>query len=280
MIDLSSINHKNKPLILLLAYSLLAMLGVADAYTGYELGFSIFYVFPISLVVWSLGRTYGIVISIVSAAVWLKADLVDGHVYSNQLIPVWNAFIRFSFFLIIVLLLAALKKSMEREQRLARTDPLTGAINSLHFYELLEIEINRLQRYKNPFTLAYIDLDNFKKINDQSGHHIGDAVLVDIVKNTKKNLRKTDMVARIGGDEFVILFPDTLQDNAKIVLTKLQTSLLEEMSKNNWPVTFSIGALTCMPTSFDASEIIKKADNLMYDVKNKGKNAISYGVFQ
>ena len=132
---------------------------------------------------------------------------------------------------------------------------------------------------KHPFTLAYIDLDNFKTVNDQLGHATGDQVLRTVVSSVKKNIRRTDIVARLGGDEFALLLPETNQESARVVLSKIQDGLLEEMRKNNWPVTFSIGVLTCRvaPPSTDA--LVSMADELMYSVKHDGKNGVKYATY-
>ena len=140
-------------------------------------------------------------------------------------------------------------------------------------------EIGRLQRYKRQFTVAYVDLDNFKTVNDQFGHSKGDELL-RIVANTARNqLRDTDVVARLGGDEFALLLPETGQEDARVVIAKIQRSFLSEMRNNGWPVTLSIGVLTCIEMPGTADELIKMADKLMYSVKNNGKNAISESVY-
>ncbi|MEB3355464.1 MAG: GGDEF domain-containing protein [Synechococcales bacterium] len=260
----------------LLGFITVGMIGTVDFLTGHELSFSVFYVIPISLITWFVSYRLGIIASIVSAWVWLWADLSSGSIYSHSLIPVWNSLIRFIFFLIITLLLSRVKNDMEREKKLSRTDNLTGAANSRFFFELLQMEVDRFQRYQRPFTLAYIDLDNFKAVNNSFGHPIGDQVLYTIVSHARKKLRKTDIIARLGGDEFVLLLPETDQDSARIVLPKFQSNLLEEMQRNQWPVTFSIGVLTCSIGPFDANKLIGLADKLMYDVKNSGKNSLKY----
>jgi diguanylate cyclase (GGDEF)-like protein len=252
------------------------LVGIIDVLTGYELAFSLFYLLPISLAAWFAGRKLGIVTCVVSAIVWFIADTLWGHAYSHPAIPYWNTAIRFSFFLITSLLLSALKKTLEHEKELARIDRLTGAVNQTFFLELLQMEIERSQRFRHPFTLAYVDLDNFKAINDRFGHSEGDRVLSTTVKQVKGRLRNTDIVARLGGDEFAFLLPETGRDAARLVISKLQSILLDEMHRNNWPVTFSIGVLTCNAVSQSTDELIRKADELMYSAKNNGKNSVSY----
>jgi diguanylate cyclase (GGDEF)-like protein len=187
--------------------------------------------------------------------------------------------IRLSFFVIPVLLLSSLKRTLNREKELARTDYLTGAANSRFFYDLLQMEIDRSHRYGRPFTLAIIDLDNFKTVNDEFGHSLGDQVLCIVVSSIRKCLRKTDLVARLGGDEFALLLPEIDLESARVVLAKLQSGLAEKMRQYHWPVTFSIGVLICSAASNTTDELVRMADDLMYAVKRAGKDAIQYSTY-
>ena len=174
---------------------------------------------------------------------------------------------------------AALKRAMEREKELARTDFLTGAHNARHFHDLVQQEIDRFQRYERPFTIAFLDLDNFKTVNDLFGHGMGDKVLCAVVQRVSSRLRKTDVVSRLGGDEFACLLTETGREAAQAIIAEIHRDLLIEMQGQDWPVTFSIGVLTCFNTPQTADELIKMADNLMYSVKKNGKNAVSYSVY-
>jgi diguanylate cyclase (GGDEF)-like protein len=261
-----------------LGFTLIGVIGTLDILTGYEMAFSIFYVMPISFAGWLMGRRIGILASLVSTFIWLLTDL-SGHIYANPIVPLWNTLVRLTFFCFVALLLSALKRSMEHEKTLARTDYLTGAGNLRFFLELLQKEIDRSLRYKHPFTLIYIDLDNFKAVNDQFGHVVGDEVLRSLVKYITTHVRKTDVLARLGGDEFALLLPETTQESARVALTKLHGGLLEEMQQNKWPITFSIGVLTCSAPLLKADELVRMADELMYSVKYEGKNAITYSTY-
>jgi len=257
---------------------LIAGIGLVDFLTGYEIAFSLFYLVPLFLVTWFAGRLLGVVVSITSALVWLLADIASGHPYSHPAIYYWNSIIRFGFFIIVTILLSALKKALEHAKELARVDNLTGAVNARFFSELIQLEIERSQRYRHPFTLAYIDVDNFKGVNDRFGHSMGDKVLSTIVDHARGHMRKTDIIARLGGDEFAFLLPETDQTGAQVTVSKIQNSLLDEMCQNGWPVTFSIGVLTCMNTPQTSDELVRQADDLMYSVKNNGKNGVRYSV--
>jgi len=276
---LANLEKQSQPSKILLGFALIGAIGILDFLTGYELAFSLFYVIPIFLATWLIGRRHGIMASLGSAFVWLGADVASGHFYSHPLIPIWNTLIRLSFFVIIALLLSTSKSAMEREKEFARTDYLTGAVNGRLFFELVQMEIDRLQRYEHPFTLVYVDLDNFKTVNDQFGHLTGDQVLRTVVNYAKKHLRKIDVIARLGGDEFALLLPETSQESARVALAKLQGGLLEEMQQNNWSITFSVGVLTCNAAPPKTDELVKMADELMYSVKRGNKNSIKYSTY-
>lgn len=276
----STILENKSPFFLLATGCLfIASIGIADFVTGSELSFSLFYLIPIVLVTWFLGKYFGFAMSIIAAIAWYLADMLAGHNYSSAIIGYWNALIRLGFFVIVTLLIPALK-ALERERENARIDYLTGAYNRRAFFEMAEAELSRSQRYNYPFTLAFIDLDGFKIMNDQYGHQTGDTLLCALVNRAKSHLRKTDLIARLGGDEFILLLPQTAPDAAQMTISRIQSALLDEMKQNGWPVTFSIGVLTYQHGSITAEELVGRADDLMYSVKNKGKNAIACAVFE
>lgn len=168
-----------------------------------------------------------------------------------------------------------LKSLLAKEQDLARIDPLTTVPNRRAFYEALEKERVRSLRYRRPCTIAYLDLDNFKKVNDSLGHAVGDELLVEVAASLKSNLRASDYVGRLGGDEFAILLPETDATAAKLVLHKLRLRLLEEMKNHSWKVTFSIGAATFLDPPASLDVMIRLADETMYAIKAQGKDNVS-----
>jgi len=182
-------------------------------------------------------------------------------------------------FSIITLSLSALKGALEKEKLLSRKDFLTGAENRMAFYERAETELSRCRRYGTPFTVAYFDCDNFKEANDKLGHHLGDKMLRLIAETIESNIRAIDMVARIGGDEFVILLPEFPGKSVHNFCNRIRELLLAEMQKHECGITFSLGIATfnCPPDSVD--ELLAKADNLMYAVKKAGKDSMKHEVF-
>jgi diguanylate cyclase (GGDEF)-like protein len=253
----------------------LGMVGFIDYRTGPELSFSLFYFFPITLISWFTNYKLGIVTAVASAAVWALVDILSGASYSLTVIYFWNTLIRLGFFLLMVFSLE-LGKNLNNEKALARTDFTTNAANGRFFHTMLGREIARSTRYHSPFTVAYMDIDDFKFINDSFGHTAGDDLLCKVVECLEKNLRKTDLVARLGGDEFAILLPEVGLDAAQATLLKIQSKLLEKMQEHGWSVTFSIGVVTFLEPPNTVDEAISMADRAMYSVKNSGKNNANY----
>ena len=259
------------------ALILVLFVGAADYLTGSEIGFSIFYLLPVMIATWYVGMPAGIVLAVISAIAWLLVDQQE-HVYRHSAIPYWNMGVRFGFFLIVLIILSRLKSAYSREKALSRLDPLTGTLNGRAFQEQANAEIERARRYGHPFTVAYIDLDDFKTVNDRFGHNTGNIVLCTVAETASGNVRATDIVARLGGDEFVLLFPESGEESARTALDKISSLLSVSPEENGWPVTLSIGAVTFRKPPDSVDRMLKKADELMYAAKHDGKRRILHEV--
>jgi diguanylate cyclase (GGDEF)-like protein len=252
------------------------IIGVLDYLTGAELSFSIFYFFPIGLISWYYGLYLGGMISLFSAVVWYFADiLARPEPYGYSFIPLWNSGVRLITFLIISILLHEMRKNLDRESTYARIDYLTGAANTRAFFEAAKVQISIIKRNNNPFSIIYLDVDNLKKVNDKFGHIIGDKVLKETVTTIKRVLRPNDTVARIGGDEFVVLISDAESHVAEIITLRIQLALRQGLGKQ-YPITYSIGVLTCSSEPKSIDELLVNADNLMYEAKKSGKDTIKF----
>ncbi len=243
---------------------------------GSQILFPFFYLIPIVLVTWSVNQGLGLVISVSSALAWLIAKSATDGSHGVPAIYFWNTIIQIGFFVLVTHLVAELQKSRREELLAAHTDFVTGAVNARYFNELLKMEVERIRRYPHPITVVYIDIDDFKQVNDLYGHKIGDEVLRCVASELKSRLRNTDVVGRIGGDEFAILLPSTYQTEAQIVIPKVHTHLMEAMKQKNWPVTLSMGAVTYIYPPYSVEQLIDTADKLMYEVKNSTKNGIRF----
>jgi diguanylate cyclase (GGDEF)-like protein len=253
---------------------MLALLGWIDYLTG-DYSLIVLYLIPVSLVAWFVTWPSGVLFCILSLVTRFIADQASSSFsLNNAALHYWNLFVEFLFLLIMSLLFSALRRNLDSEKTRASTDPLTGALNRRAFFDIAEYELNRSQRYEHAITMAYIDLDNFKQVNDRLGHAVGDNLLITVTKTIASNIRSTDILSRFGGDEFVILLPETPADAAATFLEKIQFQLNQAMSARDWPVSFSIGAITYPKSPPGVDEVIKKADTLMYEVKRSGKNRL------
>lgn len=160
---------------------------------------------------------------------------------------------------------------------LATTDPLTGLSNRRAFERAIETEFNRFQRHNTLFSVASMDIDFFKKINDTHGHTAGDMVLVKFAQLLKSQLRAYDFSARVGGEEFSLIFPDTELDDAITVCDKLSDAIREiELFNDTGTIrcTASFGVTTVNTNFSNIDDMLNFADQLLYDAKDQGRNRI------
>lgn len=262
----------------LLALTSLAIVGFIDYLTGYEISFAVFYLVPVSIAAWYASRRWGLMLAFASSFVWYFAELGAGSPYHNLAIPIWNAFVRFLFFLIVVLLLSSLRGRLLVESRLAKTDALTGLLNSRAFLERLEHDLALVARTSSSLALAYVDLDDFKHVNDTHGHREGDRLLRTIAQKLVEGTRRSDTVGRLGGDEFALILPATDVEGAQSLMDKLARTLAGSRD-DPYSVTCSIGAVIFRELPISADEAVAAADRLMYDAKRGGKNTLVVGIY-
>jgi diguanylate cyclase (GGDEF)-like protein len=250
--------------------------GYVDYATGYEVSMSLFYVGPVALAAWYAGRWPGIAIAVLSCVAWFAADNFAGHLYSNPAYPYWNALVRLGVFLITGLLLSALRAALQHQQHLASTDSLTGLYGRRAFEERLGHDLALARRRKSAVTLAYFDLDDFKRVNDQHGHAAGDRVLRTTARVLMDSVRVSDTAARLGGDEFALVLPDTDAGGARRAIENVARALREKFTEIHAGVGCSIGAITFLGAEVPPAQAIAAADALMYEVKRQGKGAVAF----
>jgi diguanylate cyclase (GGDEF)-like protein len=273
---------EGKPRIFLEAASIL--LAVILCYLDFITGpytFLIFYVIPVFLSAWFVDKSFGIAAALACVSASIIANITAREpVHLNVWYFFWDTIAGSSYLVLLSLMFSTLKEKLDREKLLAHLDPLTGALNRARFYELAAYEIEKSRRYGRPFTIAYLDIDNFKLVNDRFGHPVGDEVLRAFAGSVRENARTTDLLTRMGGDEFVILFPETGAEGAGIALRNIHRKFLTRMENKNWDVTFSVGSITYNTPPGSVEEMIKKADDLMYAAKKSGRNATRHQVVE
>jgi diguanylate cyclase (GGDEF)-like protein len=186
--------------------------------------------------------------------------------------PGLNEIFRLIIFILIIQLVHKSKELIEKLQDLAGTDPLTLISNRRSFFKSASQELERAKRYNHVMSLVYIDLDNFKTVNDTKGHLSGDKLLKVVAEVLLNNTRQIDLVARMGGDEFCVLLVETAKEEALLTYNKLQQEILTKMHVNEWPVTLSSGIVTYHQPPESVKDMISQADIVMYSVKRSGKN--------
>lgn len=166
---------------------------------------------------------------------------------------------------------------MEKEAKtlelLATTDPLTKIYNRLKLNEILMLEIKKSDRYKIPLSIIMLDIDHFKEVNDTYGHDIGDDVLVKLTKSISANIREVDMFARWGGEEFVIMLPNTDENGALITAENLRSIIADADFGKAGKITASFGVAEYQP-NLGSRELLKRADDALYEAKRSGRNKV------
>jgi diguanylate cyclase (GGDEF)-like protein len=270
---LQAVEERSAVWVTLMVLALVVAIGWADHITGWELSFSIFYMVPVALGSWRGGTRAALALSALCGVAWFTADVTSGHAYSLAWIPYWNALVRFGMFVALGLTLATLRGTLGRAHQLARVDVLTGLANLRSFHEQLAYHLDAATRHHDAISLASIDLDRFKYVNDQLGHHEGDRALVAVAETIAGTVRRLDVCARVGGDEFAVLLPRTDEHGASEALEKLRLAIEQTMRENGWPITASIGVATCQGR-IQAGEFLRAGDRLLYRAKGEGGNRV------
>ncbi len=266
------------------AIGLILCVGAGDHLTGTDVSLILFYLVPIGFGTWFVSVRAGLALSLVAVAVATAADLLwRAENLPGDLGPgtqIWNGLMELGTSAALVYGLGAFRSRLEGQELLARTDALTQIANRRAFIEAASLELERARRHGRPLTLAYVDCDDFKRVNDRLGHAEGDALLVTVAQTLRGATRAVDAVARLGGDEFGLILPETDAAMASAMLARLRTTLLEAVARHGgWQVGFSIGAAVFLRAPGDVDELMARADELMYAAKREAKGSLRLGVF-
>ena len=250
----------------------LAGVAVVDGYAGAGLDLAFLYLVPVGLAAWRWGPTIGSLWAGAAALAWW-ATAVSGGVDPGAATAV-TAIGHLAVFTLAALALGTLRRERGIVRALAGTDHLTGVHNAGSFRELVELERSRALRYNRPFTLAYLDVDGFRVVNEEWGHTAGDQALRLIAATLRENIRSMDSVSRMGGDEFALLFPETGKEAARIALRKIQSRLAEAVGERSLPLTCTLGGVICVGAPQSVDDLIRRAEALMYQAKREGGSGL------
>jgi diguanylate cyclase (GGDEF)-like protein len=248
-------------------------LGGLRSSTDAELAFASLAMLPVLIIAWLGGRWPGLSMALLAAAMWSAADIHAERQFSAPWIPWLNGMVRFLTYGLVVLLTAQVRLQYARERQHATRDPLTGLLNRRAFLVAGDTEVERARRYEGPFTVIFMDLDCFKVLNDTKGHAMGDEALQATATALVGATRNTDLVARMGGDEFAIVFPEIDFEAAVSAANKLFNAVSCALEKYP-PVSVSVGVAWFQVADQTFLTMLRIADDLMYIVKADGKSKV------
>jgi diguanylate cyclase (GGDEF)-like protein len=256
-----------------------AMDGAVAGLAGFDFVATVFYIAPISFAAWGAGARTGLVVAIFAASVEAAATWWGAHGGIQPWILAVSVGLELLVFLGAAFTFARLRWHMERHRQLSRTDSLTGLANERAFEEVVRQETARIDRKPAAMSIVYLDVDRFKELNDTRGHSAGNACLRLIGQTLRASLRAVDTAARVGGDEFALLLPDTGAEECRLVVERLRERLRREGAAAGFTNSFSVGAVTFegMPPPYD--QLVAVADRAMYRVKGGTRDAVHYEVF-
>jgi len=257
-----------------LALTMTSLLAALDYAGGRELNLEPLYLLPVSVAAWYAGVIPAAMLAAVSAVFSQLANEAAGLIYSHPELRLTNMAMQLSVGTTVALLIGHSKQRFATVEWTSRHDALTGLLNARAFYERADEELARARRYRKPLTAAYIDLDNFKALNDRHGHHAGDGALRTVAQLLRRAARASDVAARLGGDEFVILMPETDAAGARAVLERLRGELLRALADRSALLGASIGAASFVEPPDSVEQVLSAADDCMYAVKRAGKNLV------
>jgi diguanylate cyclase (GGDEF)-like protein len=245
-----------------------------DYLTGTAVSVDLLYVLAVMAVTWVGCRRHAVLVAVLAAAEGLAAETAGSGGWELTLPAVSNALTDLVVLTLVAVLLDSLHRALEHQRHLATVDPLTGALNRRAFEIAAERERLRAARHGTALSLAYLDLDHFKSANDRLGHHAGDKVLEEVASAINQAVRGTDLFARVGGDEFVLLLPETDARDAMTVVQRMRSAAASAARAAGYPAALSAGIATFRfpPESVDAMRAA--ADDLLYKAKAAGRDRV------
>lgn len=247
-----------------------------DVLTGSKVSFDIVYVIPLTFIALHCSKS-GLVIGATILSISIQTLTLLTFADDSYQIKIFLFVMMFLSDTVLVLVARFARFNILEAERLSTTDPLTRLSNRRALEVSMKAEITRHKRYGGEFSLVLIDLDGFKGVNDTMGHHAGDRALILLADILREHTRKSDMVFRIGGDEFVVLMPNTEVDDCERICIGFCNLIAEKMKAASFPITASIGYTTIERTPALSVDILTIADKAMYAAKTSGKSRVVRG---
>lgn len=247
---------------------------------GYGFAVTALYIAPVGVAAWAAGRRPGwFIAALAAAAEALVASARSGGL-TRPLAFGGSILVELLVFMGLVDLLSLLRLHLDNERRMSRTDNLTGIGNSRALAEGAAVELERSRRRGTPVSAVYLDLDDFKQVNDSLGHAAGDAVLRIVGECLRRSIRGHDLAARIGGDEFMLLLTETGPDQVRFAVERLRRRLGDDLKARGFALTLSVGVATFPAAPRSVEQLLRAGDTAMYRAKRGGKATAHYDVVE
>jgi diguanylate cyclase (GGDEF)-like protein len=244
-----------------------------DASAPRELSILGVYLLPIVVVAWAFPDPSAWVVEIACGIAICSIEEVNAPSYSSTSLLVVSIAFRALFFAAVAIAAHDVKRAHRVLEVRSERDPLTGLLNRRGFEKAARLEIERARRHHRPIALAFLDIDDFKRINDQRGHWTGDRVL-QLVGQTLLGGRQLDVAARVGGDEFVILMPETSTRGAQMAVERLRRSFHASARSFGVRATFTTGVATFARPPRHVGALLAEADRLLFEGKRTQKGSV------
>lgn len=255
--------------------AVVAGLAALDFVSGPAVGFGLFYALAVIATTFHAGWVAGSITGILASGAGLLARLFDQAAGTSEATAMWNLGNELAVFAALVVITQHGRSLLERLAAQSKHDLLTGALNTRGVMEAYERERARAKRFGTTLTLAFIDLDNMKRVNDELGHAEGDEMLRILTSSVLSAIRETDVFGRVGGDEFALLMPDTDEQAAITAIQRLRLVINRRTHERSPYISVSVGVATFRRDPPEASDALRAADALMYVAKRAGGNRVA-----
>lgn len=267
-------NTKQKWLLTAACIVLIDLIARLHYVTGFAYEFNSLYTLPVLASAWWLGNITCVCTTVFCLADWAYTDVRLGGGQSGLLPLVCNTATRAVTIGCVIVLMKRLRRALRQEWNNSRQDQLSGLWNRRYFFELGATILTFAKRHNLPVTMAFMDLDHFKEVNDTQGHAVGDDLLRIVAAAMQAHFRSEDVLARLGGDEFAVIMPGMTAQDARIRLESLRDKIREAMGQRRWPVTLSIGAASFAVVAGSIEAMVRAADAIMYEAKAAGRDRL------
>ncbi len=261
--------HASLPYVSMLV--LLVCITALDYFTGAEYSSFTFYLLPIAIAAWYTNKNITTAMVLISAVCWLVCQQLTGKEYQSLLAPYWNVMLRLITFALVANLILTVRNSLDALTAIAMRDGLTQLNNARAFRSKYDIVRALAVRRRSPLAVAVIDLDGFKQVNDSKGHAVGDDVLRKFAWLLNDASRSSDIVARMGGDEFMVILADASEASARAYDARVRKAFDASGLKEAYGIDFSMGVVSYAVPPQDIARATQAADALMYTAKHDGK---------